>query len=94
MCQGLFVCKTRRKNFAFTKEIHSNGRHFIDHQEALAVCHLHDLFGIGIVGGPEGICADPFQEFKVTDIQCIIKTSSFDITILVLSEVLMPTGSV
>src|SRR5438876_11597082 len=53
----------------------SNRRYLIDHHKSFAVRQTHKLFGIGIVRGTEGVCANPFHEIQIFHIEHFIQSA-------------------
>ena len=61
-------------------------RNFINDQETFPVSHLIDFFTVRIMRSTEGIGPNPFHTLKITFHHTDIKSTSYDITVLMLSK--------
>ncbi|MPC12550.1 hypothetical protein E2C01_005249 [Portunus trituberculatus] len=57
----------------------TDGRALIHHHDALLVRHVHDLLGIGIVGGAETVCTQPLEQTKVLHHQRVVQALPSDL---------------
>ena len=73
--------------------IEADGRHFVHNEEALPVCHAVDHLVHGIMGGAEGVGADPLHQFKVPLHHGHIEGTTHDVAVLVLAEALEIDGA-
>ena len=67
-------------------EIEADRRRLVDDDDALPVGLLQDLLGIGVVGGPERVGADPAEECEVVQHGGVVVAAAVDVQILVLAE--------
>lgn len=59
---GLVIDEVRAKGLAARgaqTKVKSHGGGLVNNNDAAAVGELHHLLGVGVVGGAEGVCADP-----------------------------------
>ena len=74
-----------------SQEIHralhkADGRHFVNDQKALFVCHLVQFFGIGVVAGAEAVCADPLHQLVIALDGSQVQAAAADVGIFVLAK--------
>ena len=59
---------------------------FIDDKETFPVSHLIDLLAVRIVGGAEGVGADPFHQLKISLHHTDIESAADNVAVFVLPE--------
>ena len=76
----------RPRHPADDAHVQSDGGRLVDDDDAVAVGEVEDLLGVGVVGGAEGVRADPLHELEVVDHERVVVALAADRCVFVLAE--------